>query len=187
MADVWLISGIPGSGKTTVGRLLAQRFARAAFIEGDRLQEWIVAGNVWPGTEPAEEALRQIDLNTRNQCLLARSYAEAGFTAIVDYPIVSRESLQAYLAALAGLAVHLVVLHPGTPVAIARDAEREKSRRHRVRHGMTIGEHYAHLAQPLVDQLAGIGLWLDDAQLTPEESVEAILAGRQRARVAATA
>ena len=52
---------------------------------------------------------------------------------------------------------------------------------------MTIGEHYAHLAQPLVDQLAGIGLWLDDAQLTPEESVEAILAGRQRARVAATA
>ena len=83
MGDVWLISGIPGAGKTTVGRLLAGRFERSVLIEGDRLQEWIVSGNVWPGLEPAAESSRQMRLNRRNQCLLAQSYAEQA-KALID-------------------------------------------------------------------------------------------------------
>ena len=83
MANTWLITGIPGAGKTTVARLLAERLERAVVIEGDLLQGWIVSGNVWPGQEPAAESSRQIHLNMRNQCLLAQSYAGAGFTPII--------------------------------------------------------------------------------------------------------
>lgn len=120
----------------------------------------------------------------RNQWLLARSYAEAGFTAIIDYVIVTRRALDAYCSALAGLAVYLVVLHPGAAVVIRREADREKSRRHRAVHGRTIGEHFAHLETPLVAELAGIGLWLDTADLTPAQTVDLIVAGRGRARLA---
>ncbi len=42
----------PRGGKTTVGRLLAGRFERSVFIEGDPHQGWIVSGIVWPGQDP---------------------------------------------------------------------------------------------------------------------------------------
>src|SRR5438552_186860 len=113
MANTWLITGIPGAGKTTVARLLAERLERSVVIEGDLLQGWIVSGNVWPGEEPAAESTRQIRLNMRNQCLLAQSYAAAGFTPIIDYVIVTRGDLDEYREQLGELNAHLVVLHPG--------------------------------------------------------------------------
>ena len=119
MPDVWLISGIPGAGKTTTGRVLAARFPRSAFIEGDLLQEWLVNGIVWPGDEPAAESERQMSLNVRNQCLLARSYAEAGFTPVIDYVVVSGRLLDEYRRGLADLALHFVVLHPGKGTVLA--------------------------------------------------------------------
>ena len=183
MADAWLISGIPGAGKTTVARLLAERFERSVVIEGDLLQGWIVSGNVWPGQQPAEESSRQIHLNMRNQCLLARSYAAAGFTPIIDYVMVSQADLEEYRHGLASLTLHLVVLHPGKRVVIAREAAREKSQRHKEKHGLTIGQHFAHLEQPLVEQLTGIGLWIDNATLTPPATIDAILAQGDRARL----
>lgn len=183
MADAWLISGIPGAGKTTVARLLAERFERSVVIEGDLLQGWIASGNVWPGQEPAQESARQIHLNMRNQCLLAQSYAAAGFTPIIDYVIVTQADLAEYRRGLEGLALHLAVLHPGRSVVIAREATREKSQRHKQKHGLTIGEHFAHLEQPLVEQLTGLGLWIDNAALTPTATVDTILSQCDRARI----
>ena len=183
MTDAWLITGIPGAGKTTVARLLAERLERSVVIEGDLLQGWIVSGNVWPGQEPAAESARQIHLNMRNQCLLAQSYAAAGFTPIIDYVIVTQADLDEYRQQLHGLEVHLVVLHPGKDVVIARESGREKSQRHKQKHGLSIGEHFAHLENPLVEQLSGVGLWIDNAALTPVATADLILANRDQARL----
>jgi gluconate kinase len=183
MTEAWLITGIPGAGKSTTARLLATRFQRAAVIEGDLLHGWIVSGNVWPGQEPVEESSRQIRLTMRNQCLLAKSYATAGFTPIVDYVVVNRADLRAYRSHLRGLALHLVVLHPGKHVVMSRDLGREKSQRHRQAHGLTIAERFAHLETPLVEQLTGVGLWIDNTTLSPEGTADLILANRGRARL----
>lgn len=140
-----------------------------------------MAGGVWPGAEPADEASRQIHLNMRAQCLVAESYAAAGFTPVIDYVIVTASDLQEYRERLAGVAVHLVVLHPGRAVVIGREGAREKSRRHRDKHGLTIGEHFAHLEEPLVAELGDLGLWIDNGHLSTEATVDVILASRDRA------
>src|SRR5262249_20625304 len=150
VGDVWLINGIPGAGKTATARRLAERLPRAAHVEGDRVQEMIVAGGVMPGEDPPEEGAAQIGLCIRNQCLLARSFAGAGFVPILDYVVPVRRRLEEYRQQLTGLSLHLVILAPPASVALARDAARPEK---------TVAERWVHLEAELRRELDGTGLW----------------------------
>jgi predicted ATPase len=165
--EAWLVTGIPGSGKSTVSRLLAETFKKSVHIEGDRLQEWIASGAVWPGQDPVEEANRQIALNRRNQCLLARSFADAGFVPVIDYVVVSRSLLADYQRLLAGLYLRLVVLAPGRDVALQRDRDRAEK---------TVAAFWAFLEDELNRDLGDLGLWIDSRHQRPEQTVAEILA-----------
>jgi gluconate kinase len=174
MDEAWLITGIPGAGKSTVARLLGQRLERAAHIEGDRFGEMIRSGAVYPGEQPEEESRRQMELSRQQQWLLAHSFAEAGFTPILDYVVVSRNGVASYQEGLAPLRLHLLVLDPGRDEALRRDLERPEK---------TVAAPFLHLEEPLGAELRGIGLWIDSRGLTAEATVDLILRQRERARL----
>lgn len=173
ITDVWLISGIPGAGKSTVARRLAAAFERSAHIEGDLLQYMIRSGAVGPGGEPRDEEAAQIHLCVRHQCLLARSFAEAAFVPVIDYVIVDRARLEEYRGHLPGFALRLVTLAPGADVALERD---------RLRPEKTVAAAWTHLDAVMRRELHGIGLWIDSATLSVQETVDRILSDPSAAR-----
>jgi len=172
--EAWIVTGIPGSGKSTVSRLLASRFERGAHVEGDRLGEMVVGGLVHPGQEPPEESTRQSVLVMRHLCLLARSFARAGFIPVLDYVTMTKGGIAFYRRAMPRLRLHLVVLNPGKDTALTRDRERPEK---------TVAAHWTHLEDIMTRELPGIGLWVDTRHQTPEETVSHILRARTRARL----
>ena len=164
-----VITGIQGAGKSTVGRLLAARFVLGAFVEADALQRMIVSGGQWvtesggPRAMTAEAA-NQLLLRLRNSCLVARSFFEAGFTVVLD-DIIIGERWDHLREDLRGQPFYFVVLAPNVETVIARDAARQK----------TVGAEWAFLDGDLRKTIAGIGLWVDSTEQSPEETVEEIM------------
>lgn len=158
-----------------MARLLAARFPRAAHLEGDLIgHDFIVSGLVPPQGPPMDEAERQLQLRRRNICLLANSFAEAGFLPVIDDVVVSPSVLDSYLLGLTIRPVLLVQLTPDLQVVRARDKGRHKQ----------VFELWQHLDSELRTTMPRVGLWLDTSAMTAEEAVNHVLARQDEAVVA---
>jgi len=91
---------------------------------------------------------------------------------VIDFVVISRRQLDQYRSALSDLRIGYVVLAPEPAVALSRDRGRSAKR---------VTHHWLHLAPILRGKLAGVGLRVDNAGLTPEQTVDRVPAGRQRA------
>ena len=112
---VIMISGLPGSGKSTTARALSERLGRAAHVEADVLHSMITAGLVMPSghgrPDPGGEAERQLQMRLQHACLLARSFVEKDFVAIID-DIIIAERFDEAMGYLNGVDVRFVMLAP---------------------------------------------------------------------------
>lgn len=173
-APIFLIIGIPATGKTTTSRALASRFPMALHIPVDDLRMMVVSGLVLPGPEWTEALVEQVSLARRSAARMALAYREAGFTAVIDDFLDSntpgdyRELLQ----------------QPGVRRAVLLPTQEEARRRNHKRSGG--GPDAAYIddgirffydtARELAARLSDEGwLVIDNTALTVEETVDAIL------------
>ena len=164
---LFVISGVPASGKTTVSRLLASRLDRAVCVPGDTIREMVVTGraDMRPGAGEAE--LRQLLLRYQGALAVAAVYLDAGFDVVVEDVIIG-PVLPTFLAHVPVPELHLVFLDPGADAVADRDRGRSKT-------GYGGNWDIGQLRDVLRAETPRLGLWLDSTQLSAEQTVDQIL------------
>ena len=112
----------------------------------------------------SDEAARQLRLRLKHACLLGASFLDAGITAVVD-DIVIGDRVDDLLEELAGRRFVFVMLTPR--LAVVRDRE--------VGRGTRLWERWEWLDAVVRKETRRLGLWIDNSDQTPEETVDEIL------------
>lgn len=172
---LFVISGVPASGKTTVGKLLARRRERAVCVPGDAIRAMVITGRADMRPDAGEAELRQLLLRYQGALAVAAVYLNAGFDAVVEDVIIG-SMLREFLALVPVPEVHLVFLDPAASTLADRDRGRRKT---------AYGDRWdiRALRDVLRLETPRLGLWLDSTDLSPEQTVDRILSNLEASLV----
>lgn len=84
---VYIISGPPGVGKSTVSKELAASFDKSAVIEGDMIYLMVKSGLV----APWEDDGYYMDLFWDNIISLTKNFVDRGITVVIEYVIFEEQ------------------------------------------------------------------------------------------------
>ena len=124
MNTVWLISGTPGAGKTSVSEALCRRYKRAVHIPVDDLREWVRSGYASPidPTVDRDVLREQFMLARGSAARMAADYSAAGFAVVID-DVITSFAHEPY-EALVRVGARRVLLAPSVDVAVSRNRDR---------------------------------------------------------------
>jgi chloramphenicol 3-O-phosphotransferase len=122
MNQIILLSGPPGSGKTSVAGAICERFDRMLLVEVDDLRHMVRAGYRHPSIAD-HQALEQLELGSRNASAIALQSIAMRYAVVVT-DIITAQATEWYRDALArsSARVELVTLLPTIEETLRRDA-----------------------------------------------------------------
>lgn len=168
---IFIISGAPGSGKTTTARALCAHYSRAAHISVDDVRHLVVSGFVSLRDDWTSETKRQLALARRAAGVIATTYADAGFVVVID-DVVEEAELAEFGADLGGRDLAKVLLTPRLDVALLR----AQTRTTKLFDPTTLSPSTARLHSSLLEGCRPEDQWilLDSSELSPDDIARAI-------------
>jgi predicted kinase len=126
MAELFVVTGPAGVGKTTVSRMVASAFDPSAHLRMDEFLHSVVGGWVDPWRADAQH---QNDIVGRAAVAAATQFLAGGYTVVIDGTVLP-DALEALAAACRDEAIplHYVVLRADASTCIDRATARDGAR-----------------------------------------------------------
>lgn len=167
MASVILITGTPGSGKSSVSSELAKLFKKSAVIEVDQLRRFVKSGFVNPAKEN-DASKSQLILGLKNTAPIIRNFLKESYIVIID-DVVTAWTFTNLSQLLPDLTFRKFLLRPSLEEAKKRNTARADYALSEDR----VGHLYDQLKQENTEQEGWV--IINSTNQTPLETAQEIL------------